>query len=552
MKLSYNQNLHNNLKYKWYVPFVDQFIVAASMVPFSFLNFLQRKMKKLDKAQHFLQCVFTYKYYRLVCRYCKKSGALFYFVEAPELSKIRGLTEEQLNILEKKINTSELLDNISYLEKAYCGNQRCFDFAKDRFRGTKLYYNGRYVKPADHIGKYYNVINGIRYTPASKGNTKYKIRLFGSCIVRGYGVADEYTIPNILQEILNTQDSKVIDVINQGTGGATGYDGILNDLKYILDTKIETSEIIVFLTYHTFLERLIKKHQGAFFFECSELFSDQKVKEWWFLNSVVHLNQIGNRVIAEALYKEMKPILDNQFKKAEQTTIVAQEKSDMLLDKELSSELKLNLEQYIAYLFSIKAKALEGKTGAIVMNCNPFTLGHQYLVEQASREVDQLYIFVVEEDRSYFRFEDRLEMVKRGVAKLSNVIVIPSGQFIISALTFPEYFQKEENQKIAIDATKDIEIFGEYIAPALGIKVRFAGEEPLDAITDQYNNLMAEELEKYGIEFRCLKRRQLEDGQIISATKVRELLKDGEWEKIKQYVPESTLEFLEKYKTAKI
>ena len=42
----------------------------------------------------------------------------------------------------------------------------------------------------------------------------------------------------------------------------------------------------------------------------------------------------------------------------EQTTIVAQEKSDMLLDKELSSELKLNLEQYIAYLFSIKAKAL--------------------------------------------------------------------------------------------------------------------------------------------------------------------------------------------------
>ncbi|MBQ9442198.1 MAG: [Selenomonadaceae bacterium] len=77
------------------------------------------------------------------------------------------------------------------------------------------------------------------------------------------------------------------------------------------------------------------------------------------------------------------------------------------------------------------------------MNCNPFTLGHEYLIEYASKKVKKLYIFVVEEDKSEFKFADRFELVKRGVKKFSNVEVLPSGKFIISQQTFSGYFNKE-------------------------------------------------------------------------------------------------------------
>lgn len=41
------------------------------------------------------------------------------------------------------------------------------------------------------------------------------------------------------------------------------------------------------------------------------------------------------------------------------------------------------------------------KIGAIVMNANPFTLGHRWLVEQAARQCDWLHLFVVKEDASF-------------------------------------------------------------------------------------------------------------------------------------------------------
>ena len=145
----------------------------------------------------------------------------------------------------------------------------------------------------------------------------------------------------------------------------------------------------------------------------------------------------------------------------------------------------LSMRQYIQSLSEYRK---EGKNGCIVMNCNPFTLGHQYLVEYASKRVDHLYLFVVEEDKSFFPFRDRLELVKKGVEKFPNVEVLPSGRFIISAYTFPGYFLKDGNKEIEMDASMDVEIFGKYIAKALDIRVRFVGEEPNDYVTRVYND----------------------------------------------------------------
>lgn len=121
------------------------------------------------------------------------------------------------------------------------------------------------------------------------------------------------------------------------------------------------------------------------------------------------------------------------------------------------------------------------------MNCNPFTNGHRYLVETALKEVDFLYVFIVEEDRSEFAFKDRINMVRLGVQDIDNIVVIPSGKYMASVYTLPDYFFRKEQKQKMIDMTLDVQIFSQYIASALHITKRFLGTEPEDAVTYEYN-----------------------------------------------------------------
>lgn len=184
--------------------------------------------------------------------------------------------------------------------------------------------------------------------------------------------------------------------------------------------------------------------------------------------------------------------------------------------------------------------------GSVVMNCNPFTLGHRFLVEQALKQCDFLIVFVVQEDKSRFPFEDRLRLVKEGVADLKNVAVFPSGKFVLSSLTFSEYFNKSELQDRTIDTSLDVTVFAREIAPCLHITKRFAGEEPFDAVTRQYNETMRRVLPEYGIEFVVFPRKTdaRGEGAVISASRVRELLGKGDFEAIRSLVPESTYRYL--------
>ena len=181
--------------------------------------------------------------------------------------------------------------------------------------------------------------------------------------------------------------------------------------------------------------------------------------------------------------------------------------------------------------------------GALVMNCNPFTLGHLHLVEYAAAKVVKLYIFVVEEDKSEFPFADRIELVRQGVKNFSNVEVLPSGKFIISQQTFSGYFNKAELQDVAVDSSEDVEIFAKEIAPTLGTTVRFAGEEPQDNVTRQYNETMKKILPKYGVEFCEIPRKNLGD-EPISASSVRDAIKNGDIDKVKSLVPNTTFTYL--------
>ncbi len=78
------------------------------------------------------------------------------------------------------------------------------------------------------------------------------------------------------------------------------------------------------------------------------------------------------------------------------------------------------------------------------MNANPFTLGHQFLVEKAAKECDWLHLFVVQEEGSEFSFFDRFEMIKAGTRHIDNITIHPGSKYIISRATFPTYFIKDQ------------------------------------------------------------------------------------------------------------
>ena len=185
------------------------------------------------------------------------------------------------------------------------------------------------------------------------------------------------------------------------------------------------------------------------------------------------------------------------------------------------------------------------KVGAIVMNCNPFTNGHRYLIEKAAGEVDAVFVFVVSEDKSIFKAADRMEMVRRGTSDLINVYVTNSGKYMISSMSLPGYFNKEKNNDKYVDTSMDIMLFLQ-IAFELNISVRYVAEEPKDLFTRQYNENMKEILPDYGIELREIGRLS-RDGEIISASSVRKYMLDGDEKKMESMVPHSTIQYLREH-----
>ena len=180
---------------------------------------------------------------------------------------------------------------------------------------------------------------------------------------------------------------------------------------------------------------------------------------------------------------------------------------------------------------------------AIVMNCNPFTLGHKYLIEEAAAQSEEVLVFIVEEDKSSFPFNYRYAMVKEGVSNLRNVQVIKGGEYIISEATFPSYFLRKKDEILKAYTTLDASIFGRHFCKTLNITKRFIGDEPYCAVTRAYNDSLKEILPFYGVEVVEVKRKAFM-GDIISASKVRKLIKEGKIYNIKQLVPSSTWEFL--------
>jgi [citrate (pro-3S)-lyase] ligase len=419
------------------------------------------------------------------------------------------------------------------------------EYIKQACRRFEAYEQGEVTLLKDASAPYHNTQGGHRVTDSIPENPCHTIYTFGHSICTGFICDDANTIQSSLQRALNKQydDKSPYSVLNCGNGGHRNYEG---QRKLFEHLKPQNGDIAVFISWFS---ALLRENYTDYFHWCApqtdaRLFDRPHDLGEHIWTDQAHYSYIGYRELGNYLARDLiahgvvAPLsqISGATVSASQTEYAATAESARLEDEKES-------EQLAAYLRS--AQTHRARIGAIVMNCNPFTLGHRYLIEYAASQCDRLFVFAVEEDLSFFPFADRIELIREGTADLSNVTVLPSGNFIISRTTFPLYFEKEALQEdVVIDASSDVETFASKIAPALGITVRFAGEEPLDNVTRQYNAQMRRILPQYGVEFAVIPRKEL-SGEPISASWVRRLLEEGEFDGIKSLVPQTTFDYLQ-------
>lgn len=219
---------------------------------------------------------------------------------------------------------------------------------------------------------------------------------------------------------------------------------------------------------------------------------------------------------------------------------------DQAAGKVILMENRYNIEAYKNRLHKLRHSG--EVVGSLVMNCNPFTLGHRYLVEEACKRSFWVHLFVVKEDASYFSFKDRYRLICEGLAHLENLTIHEGSDYIISKATFPTYFIKDKKQIDSLYTELDLNIFRNHLAPELGITHRFVGKEPLCVVTNEYNQQMKKILSRPStspsIEVVELERIEYK-GEPISASRVRRLMQERNMEEIRHLVPPSTYALIE-------
>ncbi len=387
------------------------------------------------------------------------------------------------------------------------------------------------MRHKDYSSPYVNVVNGERYTVGNPSESRHSIYLLGSCFFSGYTVEDCETMASFLQKRVNT----VYDdwrVVTMGAMGARIY----HIYKKLYEIKFRKGDIVV-IDYGVQMP-LGEKYKK---YDITTALKDSDMKDQLYFEAIIHCNHIGYKKLADKLWI----IIRDKLAEADAFSSDSFYLSQPIY--EATGEEQRYHRQAMEYINMVKENTPEswnkGVRGAIVMNCNPFTLGHQYLIRQSAAKVDHLYIFVVEEDKSFFPFQDRIKLVKAGTQNIKNVVVVPSGKLIISTATFPGYFSKDSPGSARVDTSLDVNIFGRYIAAPLGITKRFVGEEPIDMVTRSYNESMKEILPRYGIEVDEIKRKEKEGG-VISASRVRKALQTNDFDLIRKLVPDTTYKYL--------
>ena len=403
----------------------------------------------------------------------------------------------------------------------------------------------------EYKSKYVNITNGCRHTTGQPGVYDNSIFMVGTSSVYGFGCEDKHTSPSLLQQLIN--NSKSLNtryaVFNLGARGKPNF----VDFYKLLNLNVLPNDIVVMHGISKDIVDDLSALSTDKFHLVSPDFSKRYHGEEIFFDAG-HVTYKGQTIIAHQIFGRLFSSFTKATKlqnKSNTINLISNKETTTALNflSKFTKDYKIlhsNLQKHPdlqCFIDELKALKKPGLSGALVVNCNPFTLGHRHLIEYSASKVDNLFVFVVEEDLSYFDFKARFSMVVEGTKDIVNCKIVRGGKYIMSTITYPEYFSKEDEKTLDLNASTDMAIFGEYIAPTLNISVRFIGEEPICDVTRQHNNQMRHILPTYGVRVEETKR-ILHDGQIISASLVRQYIQTNEIDMIRNLVPPSTFRYI--------
>ena len=398
-------------------------------------------------------------------------------------------------------------------------SRKC-EFISD-FQKIKMNVKNGIITPENLNSAFFNFYAGHRLTTGKPESSQRRIYLFGACNVLGLWCKDDQTIASYLQKLINREYGDA-EVVNCGTWGSENIYGFW----YSEPITSRDSVIIILTAFHNDLS-LISKNMYCGNLE-SAVRETQNIGKCLF-NNIAHHNSEFNRQIAKNICSDISETL-SIIPQDELTEEI--EKKDYFIPWHIHSYFQEYFQKY-----NLKKRS-EDRIGAIVMKADPFTLGHRYLIEKALEKTEFLYVFVVQENKTYYPFEIRFDMVKEGTKDLRSLCVVPSGDYILSLFTFPDYFERtqiaEENS-----SDYDLQIFSDIVAPHLNISSRFVGSEPFDLVTRNYNEAMKKILPGKGITLVEIERLEGKNG-IISASTFRKLADCGAYEQAFQLIPVAT------------
>lgn len=469
---------------------------------------------------------------------------------------------------------------------------------KQKLTENTVLRNGYFVRNIESADiKKSEYENGFRKTAWQPKKFTNKIHILGASHTEGLFISSfENTYCSILQYILNEKESDAIySVQNLGVRGIYAE----NSFLCLLDNNITNGDIVIFhnklynmneIEYISAMNKFCINNSAHFFvlthvkidalndphkddfqhldtccYTRGALFNDsinhmQKKDEfiaalhtncirafdllecidgapYGVFADTSHLNEAGHKLVAEYIYQKIT--VGQTFDISETYAKCIVKTQEYVRFATLSREENT---RWLDAIPRIRESASE-IVGSIVMNCNPFTLGHKHIIAESLHKVDKLYIFVVQEDKSYFTFEERYAMVCDGVKEFgSRVCVVPSGKLIISSTTFPDYFCKD-TITYEPDTHTDILIFASTIAPTLGIQVRLFGDEPFCKVTSAYHEQLEKLLPICGILPVRIPRLQSGD-TAISASRVRKILEERKFSQLATLVPPTSMPYL--------
>lgn len=469
--------------------------------------------------------------------YFKRNNIGFYIFNGIKKSELKDLYPVEHTNIQKSIE--EVLQDDDYISSFVGTDSESREYIErhkvDLNQLAKFKSNGIHNILLDKHEKYLNINDGIRFTSDTPRSANKAIHIFGPCIVFGLCVSDSQTIASHLQKLTNQEECIKANVINHGL--SYGKD-LLNDVLYMMCTPLSAGDTIVWLSGFSSKELSYFK---AIDLKVYDLKNKVEGMHNWFLNNPFHCNSIANYVFAKYINEVL---ISNQFQYClhGKKSMIEADNISLKFDNDAIIHSP-QMDEYIKFLQQYRIDNNQAKKGCVVINANPCTKGHIHLIKEALKEVDFLYIFLVQESSLGFSYLDRESMLKTDLRDINNIVILPGGDIFTSAISFPEYFNRTAQ---AINPLNNHRIFCEKIAPALNISIRFFGEESEDNVTRILNMTAKEQLPQYGIRVKIIPRLTYSD-KPISAKNVRKYLKQKNIETLSRLVSPETLDYLLKF-----